>query len=225
MICPHCNTGIRFEPEHTSPVFVEDQTKRMGYDVVEGFCSECAQFLVILRRGRYFTHDFNDDDSRELLPDSWDCIYPAAKGRRQQPVEVPDQYRSDYEEAANVILVSPKASAAISRRMLQQILREEFKISRKNLAEEIGEFVGSPTTPSHLSDAIDAVRKIGNLAAHPTKNLNTGEIVQVEPGEAEWLLDVLDSLLDFTFVQPKRLAVRKANLDSKLAVSKKAATP
>jgi hypothetical protein len=109
--------------------------------------------------------------------------------------------------------------------MLQQILRDEFGVARKNLASEISEFVVSPKIPSHLADAVDAVRKIGNLAAHPTKNLNTGEIVQVEPGEAEWLLDVLDSLLDFTFVQPKRLAARKAELDAKLSLSKKAATP
>lgn len=36
MICPNCDTGIRFEPEHTSPVFVDDHAKRFGYDVAEG---------------------------------------------------------------------------------------------------------------------------------------------------------------------------------------------
>ena len=67
-----------------------------------------------------------------------------------------------------------------------------------------------------LSDAIDAIRNIGNFAAHPLKDTNTGEIVDVESGEAEWLLEVLEALFDFTFVQPKRLAAKKEKLNLKL---------
>ena len=71
--------------------------------------------------------------------------------------------------------------------------------------------------PSHLSEAIDAVRNIGNFAAHPLKDTQTGAIADVEPGEAEWLLDVLESLFEFVFVQPKRLALKKKQLNDKLA--------
>jgi hypothetical protein len=48
------------------------------------------------------------------------------------------------------------------------------------------------------------------------KSTNTGEIVDVEPGEAEWNLDVLDSLFDFYFVQPAISAARKAAVNAKL---------
>ena len=41
-------------------------------------------------------------------------------------------------------------------------------------------------------------------------------IVEVEPGEADWLLDVLEALFDFAFVQPKRLEERKRMLNAKL---------
>ena len=51
--------------------------------------------------------------------------------------------------------------------------------------------------PSHLTGSLDAVRNIGNVAAHPTKSEASGEIIDVEPGEAEWNLDVLESLFDF----------------------------
>ncbi len=74
-----------------------------------------------------------------------------------------------------------------------------------------------PLLDSYLSEAVDAVRNVGNFAAHPLKDTNTGEIVEVEEGEAEWLLDVIDALFGFTFVQPKRLEKRKKELNEKLS--------
>jgi Domain of unknown function (DUF4145) len=112
--------------------------------------------------------------------------------------------------------VSPKASAAISRRMLQAILSDKFNIAKGSLAEQIQEFVEKPGIPSFLAEAVDAVRVIGNIAAHPIKSKNTGAIVAVEPGEAEWLVEVLDALCDFAFVQPKRLQTRRDQLNQKL---------
>ena len=73
-----------------------------------------------------------------------------------------------------------------------------------------------PSLPSSIAEAVDAVRVIGNFAAHPIKSTNTGEIVDVEPGEAEWSLDVLESLFDFYFVQPAKLAEKKAAMNKKL---------
>ena len=51
--------------------------------------------------------------------------------------------------------------------------------------------------PSSLADNVDAVRQVGNFAAHPIKSTSIGEIVEVEENEAEWLLDVLEELFDF----------------------------
>jgi len=70
--------------------------------------------------------------------------------------------------------------------------------------------------PTLLRDGIDAIRNVGNFAAHPNKNTSTGEIVDVEPGEAEWLLHVLEGLFDFFIVRPKQMAAKKAALNRKL---------
>lgn len=70
--------------------------------------------------------------------------------------------------------------------------------------------------PSHLVEAIDAIRNIGNFATHPIKSQKTGEIVPVEPGEAEWNLDVLESLFDFYFVQPEVIKRKRKALNEKL---------
>ncbi|OGO52037.1 MAG: hypothetical protein A2148_05320 [Chloroflexi bacterium RBG_16_68_14] len=128
--------------------------------------------------------------------------------------DVPTEYANDYREACVVFSESSKASAALSRRCLQRLLREKAGVKPGNLSDEIDEVM--PKLPSHLADAVDAVRNVGNFAAHPLKNTNTGEVVDVEPGEAEWLLDVLEGLFDFYFVQPELLKRKRAELDNKL---------
>jgi hypothetical protein len=64
---------------------------------------------------------------------------------------------------------------------------------------------------------VDAVRNIGNFAAHPIKATATGEVLPVEPGEAEWNLDVLEALFDFFFVQPAVIKRKRDALNKKLA--------
>jgi hypothetical protein len=100
---------------------------------------------------------------------------------------------------------------------LQLVLRDEAKVKSQDLSKEIQELLDRGTLPSHIAESLDAVRNIGNFAAHAIKSKSTGEIVPVEPGEAEWNLDVLESLFDFYFVGPARTKARKAALEKKLA--------
>lgn len=143
------------------------------------------------------------------------AVYPYRKSVSISP-EVPEKYTKDFREALLVLDLSPTASAALSRRILQNILRDEFNIQGRTLADEINAFIALPGIPSYLTGAVDAIRNVGNLAAHPLKNTNTGEVVTVEPGEAEWLINVLDALFDFQFIQPKKLQERRNQLNEKL---------
>lgn len=61
-----------------------------------------------------------------------------------------------------------------------------------------------------------AVREVGNFAAHPMKDTNTREIIEVEPHEAEWNLDVLEELFDFYLVRAARAKAKVAALNVKL---------
>jgi len=144
-------------------------------------------------------------------------IYPKAMARSPISTDVKEQYAADYREACLVLADSPKASAALSRRTLQLLLREEARVKISNLSNEIDEVLASGKLPSHLAEAIDAIRILGNFAAHPMKSTNTGEILDVEPGEADWTLDVLEGLFDFYFVQPAILRSKKDALNKKLA--------
>jgi hypothetical protein len=129
---------------------------------------------------------------------------------------VPAELAEDYREACLVIADSPKASAALSRRCLQHLLRNFASVKPADLFAEIQEIINSGRLPTHIVESIDAVRNIGNFAAHPTKSTSTGDIITVEPGEAEWNLDVLEALFDFYFVQPAATKKKRDTLNAKL---------
>jgi hypothetical protein len=97
------------------------------------------------------------------------------------------------------------------------MLREHGGVKSSDLASEIEQVLKSGKLPTHLAESLDAVRNTGNFAAHPIKSKSTGEIVPVEPGEAEWNLDVLDAFFDFYFVQPAILKRKREALNKKLA--------
>jgi hypothetical protein len=139
-------------------------------------------------------------------------IEPLSSTRPKAPQEVEEVFAKDYNEACLIL----SFSAALSRRCLQNILREKAGVKHADLSKEIQEIIDSRKLPSHLSESIDAIRNIGNFAAHPIKSKSTGEVVEVEPGEADWLLDVLESLFDFYFVQPEISRKKKEALNQKL---------
>jgi hypothetical protein len=135
--------------------------------------------------------------------------------------DVPAKFSCDYNEACEVLPVSAKSSAALSRRCLQHLLRDHVNTKKKDLADQIDEVLRSNVLPSHLAELLDAIRVVGNFAAHPLKNSSTGEIVEVEVGEAEVILDTLVGLFDFFFVAPRRTADWKAALNEKLVAAGK----
>jgi hypothetical protein len=166
-------------------------------------------------------HSDDDDGSRELHPENEEVIFPL--GRRRKPIEpeVPDRYKNEFLEALAVLDISAKASAAISRRLLQDIIQNHYRLKAGSLAAEIDQFLALPDLPSALVGQVDAVRIVGNFAAHPLKETNTGAVMDVEPGEAEWLIGTLEALFDFAFVQPKRLEEMRNKLNAKLAAAGK----
>lgn len=195
MKCPHCLQGF-----HDNKHYVELGSDRyFQFHAVVRNCPECEKAIFSINYG-----------PNEVL------FYPKAISRSPLPVEVPNEFAEDYIEACVTISDSPKASAALSRRCLQYVLREKGKIKIGNLANEIQQIIDAAQLPSYLLESLDAVRNIGNFAAHPQKSNSSGEVIPVEPGEAEWNLDVLESLFDFYFVQPELLRKKREQLNKKL---------
>jgi hypothetical protein len=174
-------------------------------------CGKSIIFLVFGNRKQAMGGPVFNERERIL-------VFPRGVARSPIAPEVDDkQVVSDYTEAALVLADSPKASAALSRRCLQHILREKAGAKKGNLDAEIQQIVTANTLPSDITENLDAIRNIGNFAAHPMKSTSTGEIVDVEPHEAEWNLDVLEQLIDFYYVRPALAKKKRDELNSKLA--------
>ena len=197
MKCPHCLTTFH-STLREQPLLIEDNEH---WYVLHELCPECDKAIIWIRYG---------DDDKCIL------VNPRAISRSPVPKEVPGEFVEDYIEACLTFADSPKASAALSRRCLQNLILEKAGIKKGDLSDEIQQVIDSGKLPSQLSDAIDAVRNIGNFAAHPIKSRRSGEIVDVEPGEAKWNLDTLEGLFDFYFVAPEKLRQKRDALNKKL---------
>ena len=102
--------------------------------------------------------------------------------------------------------------------------REHAKVKPQDLSNEIEQVLASKQLPTYIANDIDAIRHIGNFAAHPIKSTNSGEVVEVvdvEDGEAEWTLDTIVQLFDHYFVGPAEAQKKRDALNAELADAKK----
>lgn len=221
MKCPYClenfnaatNTQVLFDGSRGK---ANDRT----YSITTTICSNqsCRRRIIFLDSVYY-------PDNRGM-PAGF--IEPPRSNRRMivprneaRPGVVLDDitkgYISDYQEAVDVLPISAKSSAALSRRLLQSVLRDEAHVAHSNLYNEIGQVIDQGGLPSRIATMLDAVREVGNFAAHPIKSTNTGEIVDVEPGEAEVTLDVIELLFDHFFTAPRVAQERIDAINAKLS--------
>lgn len=123
--------------------------------------------------------------------------YPNAQ-YQLYPDYVPLSIRQDYEEACSILSLSPRASATLFRRCLQGIIRDFWKIELKDnrLVKEIDALKDS-IDPA-LWKAFDAVRSIGNIAAHMEKDINL--IIDVDTNEAEILAELIQFVIKETYI-------------------------
>jgi Domain of unknown function (DUF4145) len=194
----------------------------LNLHVISGYlhCSNCTKNANLW----LMEPNSRDSGSQGLVLGDWQKLWMSPTPRdttSDLPLEVDEDFRKDFKEAALVLSISPRASAALSRYALQKLLRAKAGVKSGNLNSEIDQVIESKTLPSYLSEAIDAIRNIGNIAAHPMEDMTTGEILEVDGGEAAWILEILRCLLDFYFIQPALLQQRKDTVNQKLAAAGK----
>lgn len=116
---------------------------------------------------------------------------------KQFPDYIPKAIRQDYEEAYSIVNLSPKASATLSRRCLQGMIRDFWEIKPSTLFKEIDQL--EHKIPVMQWKVLDGIRKVGNIGAHMEKDINV--IVDIDPGEAEKLLKVIEKLMNDWYVE------------------------
>ncbi|MEM3874091.1 MAG: DUF4145 domain-containing protein [Candidatus Bathyarchaeia archaeon] len=207
--CPHCQFVVRFDKakeimhgHYAQPTYLitasEDEQETIS--VYSSQCPNCKRPIVvaIVKAGQE--------------PPVYRLVHPFNVARTVPP-EVPKEIREDFLEAAAVLPISEKASATLSRRCLENLLKDRG-YEGKDLNELIEKALKD--LPQRVAENLDAVRNIGNFAAHPMKYKQTGLIVDVEPEEASWTLDVLEELFEYFYVQPKRAEEKRKKLEEKL---------
>ena len=106
------------------------------------------------------------------------------------------------------------------------MIRDFWGVSTKRtLWDEIEALKDKPGISSETWDAIDAVRKVGNIGAHMEKDINV--IIDVDPNEAAALIGLIEMIIEDWYVarhrRQERLALVKQIGDSKDAA--KSASP
>jgi hypothetical protein len=127
--------------------------------------------------------------------------------------------------AATPFGLRPQGSATAAHATKDR--QHQARSTRHNNRREVGPLQASTVGPVQvatlntlapdLANDLDALRTVGNFAAHPIKSTSTGDVVEVEEGEAQWIVDLLYELLDFYFVRPARRAEKRNSLNAKLA--------
>lgn len=199
-VCPFCNvlsTITDSNIQSTSDFLYKDFADNIIYGLVTYVITcpspECNKAEVFVKKWR----TGGDSNIRYILEDDdnfirrWD-LEPEAN-IKVFPNYVPESILQDYKEAKLIVNISPKASATISRRCLQTMIRDFWAIrNAKSLHHEIEAI--KDKIDSNMYDAIMALKSIGNIGAHPEKDINI--IVDVEPGEAEELVWLIETLIE-----------------------------
>jgi K+-sensing histidine kinase KdpD len=142
-------------------------------------------------------------------------IYPDISVAPLPHVDMPDEAKALYEEAAAVVGISRRAGAALARASLERLLKALDIEASKNdrLDDYIARVSEKVSTP--LAELLTAIRHIGNKSLHVDDE--SDEIValylgDVEEGIVEMLFEAINNLVDELITRPKRTAELYARL-------------
>ena len=212
MQCPHCSVAFH-DIWHRNRLKYDNGFDSAWYCITT-VCPECHKPSIKISRAPSTTGTtLVDVVSKALAKDQW--IYPNSRRGKFFGHEVPDGFKKDYLEACEVLRVSPRSSATLSRRILEAMLREQGYCHRlsKQIEAVRNESDPDKKLPTVILKIIDAVRQFGNVSAHEKKSERTHQIINVEPGEAELCVAIVEDLFEHYYVRPaaEREKVEKAN--------------
>jgi Domain of unknown function (DUF4145) len=177
--------------------------KSAGLEIIAVRClgAECNEISLTVTLNESCLSGSNYVSGKEIY--SWRLLPESFA--KPQPEYIPNAIREDYYEACLIRDKSPKASATLSRRCLQGMIRDFCGISKNRLFDEINELnslVEAGTAPKGVAletvEAIDSIRKVGNIGAHMEKDINL--VVDVEAGEAQALIELIEMLFEEWYV-------------------------
>ena len=213
--CPFCDHKVIISKENFQSYYNDlkidnaDGYRRVIFSFTVCPNPECKKFTFSVTLGDLV---FDGDWEVRKRLNHWRLIPPSEA--KVYPEYIPKPIRDDYLEACLIRDLSPKASATLSRRCLQGMIRDFWGVKKENLKLEV-EAIGEKVDPLTWK-AIDAVRKIGNIGAHMEKDINL--IIDVDPNEASKLINLIELLIKDWYITRYE---REKRLESIVEVGKK----
>ena len=213
MQCPNCQVAFHTKAEDWQRASCWGRKAGVSkYISLLTICPACNDPIVLLHTETVSNNVARVTEGKVIYPDSSTVVNIST--------DVPESLRADFIEASKVLSVSPKASAALSRRILQSILREQGYTNRdlaKQVDAVLSETDSSKLLPLYIRNNIDAIRNFGNFSAHQQEDNITSEIIDVEPEEAEWCVQIVSDLFDHYYIRPAADRKKLDELNQKLA--------
>lgn len=217
-ICPHCERAVTISGERLT-----NSRHTLHIENAEGIRSFLSKFIVCpnpdckrftLTATLYESTWQHGNEKLGLPIQHWNLI-PDSRAKNF-PGYIPKAILDDYREACLIRDLSPKASATLSRRCLQGMIRDFWKIKPGRLVDEIASI--QPQVDPLTWDAIEAVRKIGNIGAHMEKDIDV--IVDVDPNEANLLIELIETLIREWYINREERRARMGHLVAAAAAKK-----
>ena len=136
-----------------------------------------------------------------------EVVYPPVLLAPPAHEDLAEPALATYNEARAVLPASARASAALLRLCLEQVVAA-LGATNRNLNDRIGELVATGLPPS-IQQAMDSLRLIGNDAIH------AGQIdASDDPATALTLFDLVNLVVETMVTQPRRVAELYGGLPS-----------
>ncbi|MCY7079868.1 DUF4145 domain-containing protein [Streptococcus sp. 27098_8_91] len=193
--CPVCS-GFSSHLWTYNPIDINGDYNESIKFIIIAQCQACNQFSI------WITNEIRISSSGLVLYTSGatlTLIFPnVAEGIPEPNSDMPDDVKEIYIEAGEVLNISPRASAALSRLAIEKLVAH-LNAQGKDLNTQIGSLV-SKGMPIEIQQMLDSVRVIGNNAVHP------GQIDIKDNKElALSLLSFINLIVDNRITQPKKI--------------------
>lgn len=199
--CPYCNHPTTITNpnyfEHWEKIDIDESDKsHVGLFLQAITCpnTKCKKLWLHLALCKAYMGSYARDWQKGNVIQEWQLL-PESEAK-VLPGYIPQPIQQDYYEACRIKDLSSKASATLSRRCLQGMIRDFWEISKRTLKEEVDALEDKVSTDTW--ESIEAVRKVGNIGAHMEEDINL--IIDVDPEEAQLLISLIEQLIDDWYV-------------------------
>ena len=226
--CPYCGVfqilqngkNLRIAEDHHLTSM--SKYKNIGVKLVSIACLNCKEltFKIDLANSKTHTgslispshsiinHYLKDSiKSWSLMPDS---------RAKPQPDYIPKSVIENYNEACKIADSSPRASAILSRRCLEAMIKDFCKVEGSGtLFEKIEKVRKKSIEIQEITEesigAIDHIRKQGNIAAHIQKPTNL-LIDNMSKEDSDLLIELLEMLFQEWYIASQKRKERLAKI-------------